>query len=59
MAGLGPGRLFEDRDLQPTTDLRSVVKGVLAQHLGLNSAQLAKVFPDSSAATSMRGLIRA
>jgi uncharacterized protein (DUF1501 family) len=56
--GLGSDRLFEGRDLQPTTDLRSVAKGVLAQHLGLNAAQLAKVFPDSSAATSMHGLIR-
>ncbi|HSU06639.1 MAG TPA: DUF1501 domain-containing protein [Acetobacteraceae bacterium] len=56
--GLGAGKLFEDRDLQPTTDLRSIAKGVLTQHLGLNATQLAKVFPDSGAAPPMQGLIR-
>jgi len=57
--GLGPGRLFEDRDLHPTTDLRSVLKGLLAQHLGIGPAGLAAVFPDSAAAAPMPGLIRA
>src|SRR5271166_1446149 len=47
--GLGSGRLFEDRDLQPTCDLRSVAKGLLAQHLGLGKSALETVFPDSSA----------
>ncbi|HEY2619886.1 MAG TPA: DUF1501 domain-containing protein [Acetobacteraceae bacterium] len=47
--GLGSGRLFEDRDLQPTCDLRSVAKGLLTQHLGLGPSALATVFPDSSA----------
>jgi uncharacterized protein (DUF1501 family) len=28
--GLGPGNLFEDRDLAPTADLRSVAKGILS-----------------------------
>jgi uncharacterized protein (DUF1501 family) len=57
--GLGPGRLFEDRDLQPTTDLRSVLKGLLAQHLGIAPTGLAAVFPDSAAAAPMPGLVRA
>jgi uncharacterized protein (DUF1501 family) len=57
--GLGSGRLLEDRDLQPTRDLRSVAKGLLAQHLGLAAPALARVFPDSDAATPMPGLIRA
>ena len=56
--GLGAGRLFENRDLQPTADLRAVAKGLLAQHLGLEAAGLAKVFPDSEAAAPMRGLVR-
>lgn len=56
--GLGPGRLFEDRDLQPTTDLRSVVKGLLAQHLGIGATGLVTVFPDSAPAAPMPGLIR-
>ncbi len=56
--GLGPGRLLEDRDLQPTTDLRSVAKGLLKQHLGLPEAALARVFPDSTAFPAMPGLVR-
>ncbi len=56
--GLGPGRLLDDRDLQPTQDLRAIAKGLLAQHLGLGAAALAQVFPDSDAASPMRGLIR-
>jgi uncharacterized protein (DUF1501 family) len=50
--------LFENRDLQPTTDLRSVAKGLLAQHIGLDAAALARVFPDSASATAVRGLVR-
>ncbi len=57
--GLGPGRLFENRDLAPTTDLRAIAKGVLVQHLGLAPGALAAVFPDSVAAPPMSGLIRA
>jgi uncharacterized protein (DUF1501 family) len=55
--GLAPGRLLENRDLQPTCDLRSVAKGLLAQHLGLTAAALATVFPDSAAAASMPRLV--
>ena len=57
--GLGAGRLLEDRDLAPTTDLRSVAKGMLAQHLGLNSSALAGVFPASETAQARIGMIRA
>jgi uncharacterized protein (DUF1501 family) len=57
--GLAPAKLFENRDLQPTADLRSVAKGLLAQHLGLNAGALATVFPDSAAMPPMRGLLRA
>jgi uncharacterized protein (DUF1501 family) len=57
--GLSANRLFENRDLQPTVDVRAVAKGVLAQHLGLDAAGLAKVFPDSQSASSMRRLVRA
>jgi len=50
--------LHEGRDLAPTTDLRSVLKGVLADHLGLGERALAQaVFPDSAAAKPMQGLI--
>ncbi len=57
--GLAAGRLFENRDLQPTTDMRAVAKGVLAAHLGLDEAALAGVFPDSAGARPMRGLLAA
>jgi uncharacterized protein (DUF1501 family) len=56
--GLGAGRLFEDRDLMPTADVRSVAKGILASHLGLGSAGLAAAFPGSQGATPMTGLVR-
>lgn len=56
--GLAPGNLYENRDLQPTADLRAVAKGLLRQHFGLDAAALAQVFPDSEAAGPMPGLIR-
>ena len=50
--------LYQGRDLMPTTDLRAVIKGVLADHLGLSERVLAEtVFPDSSAAKPMKGLV--
>jgi uncharacterized protein (DUF1501 family) len=55
--GLSAGRLLENRDLQPTCDLRSVAKGLLAQHLGLRASALDVVFPDSRAVAPIRGLI--
>ncbi len=57
--GLGQDRLFENRDLQPTADLRSVAKGLLAQQFGLSAGALSQVFPDSQAAAPMAGLLRA
>jgi uncharacterized protein (DUF1501 family) len=56
--GLAPSRLFENRDLHPTADVRSVAKGLLAQHLGLDAAALDKVFPGSSLAPPMARLLR-
>jgi uncharacterized protein (DUF1501 family) len=62
--GLGAGQLYEDRDLAPTTDLRSVASGLLAQHLGLTAPALAQVFPGTGGPRTggtggMRGLIMA
>jgi uncharacterized protein (DUF1501 family) len=46
--GLAPSRLYEGRDLLPTTDLRAVLKGLLAEHWGLSPAVLGStVFPGS------------
>ena len=57
--GLSPARLFENRDLRPTTDVRGVAKGVLAAHLGLGPAALARVFPGTPGVPPVRGLVRA
>ncbi len=56
--GLKPADLYEGRDLKPTTDLRAVLKGVLADHLGLPAARLAQTaFPDSAGVAPMPGLV--
>ena len=56
--GLGSRDLFEGRDLMPTTDLRGVLKGVLADHMGFAEAELATtIFPDSAAVRPLTGLV--
>jgi uncharacterized protein (DUF1501 family) len=58
--GLNPRSLLDNRDLLPTLDLRSVFKGVLDEHMRVDANTLAKrVFPDSSGARPLQGLIRA
>jgi uncharacterized protein (DUF1501 family) len=58
--GLAASALLENRDLRPTLDPRSVFKGVLDEHLHIDANTLAtRVFPDSSNARPLRGLIRA
>jgi len=57
--GLAKGDLYEGRDLYPTTDLRSVFKSVLADHLVIPAAYIEReVFPDSAAAKQIDNLIR-
>jgi uncharacterized protein (DUF1501 family) len=56
--GLKPANLYQDRDLQPTTDLRAVLKGVLRDHLRADEKALAQtVFPGSEAVKPMAGLV--
>lgn len=56
--GLAANKLYEGRDLRPTTDLRAVMKGVLRDHLRVSDGALATaVFPDSAAARPTRGLV--
>lgn len=57
--GLGAEKLLDTRDLQPTTDLRAIAKGLLAQHLGLSTAALTIVFPGTERLQADRKLIRA
>jgi len=57
--GLASHQLYQGRDLQPTLDLRSVCKGVLATHMGVDQSLLeTKVFADSSNAKPLGGLVR-
>ena len=57
--GLRSSDLYEGRDLMPTTDARSLFKGILADHLEVPDALLERsVFPDSAGAPPMRDLIR-
>jgi uncharacterized protein (DUF1501 family) len=56
--GLSSSQLFQNRDLAPTLDIRAVAKGALAQHLGLDAAALARVFPGSANIAPLNGIIR-
>ena len=57
--GLTARALYQGRDLAPTLDVRSVLKGVLAEHLAVPPRALEQqVFPESSAASPLRGLMR-
>jgi uncharacterized protein (DUF1501 family) len=57
--GLSSRALYQGRDLMPTQDLRSVVKGVMEEHLLIPARALdTTVFPDSSAAKVLSGLVR-
>jgi uncharacterized protein (DUF1501 family) len=58
--GLSPRKLYENRDLRPTLDLRAVMKGLLADHLDIPERALdSSVFPGSTAARPFKGLLRA
>ncbi|MBX3504024.1 MAG: DUF1501 domain-containing protein [Parvibaculum sp.] len=58
--GLDSKGLYEDRDLYPSIDLRSVFKSVLHDHMKIASRSLeSHVFPDSPDARRMADLIRA
>ncbi|MGC1301262.1 MAG: DUF1501 domain-containing protein [Caulobacteraceae bacterium] len=55
---LDQARLFENRDLAPTLDVRQLFKGVLIEHLGVDGRGLETVvFPRSGDAKALRGLI--
>ena len=58
--GLARTALLDGRDLRPTLDLRSIFKGVLDEHMHVDAKTLAnRIFPDSSGARPLRGLMRA
>ncbi|HXW20365.1 MAG TPA: DUF1501 domain-containing protein, partial [Roseiarcus sp.] len=56
--GLKPADLYEGRDLRPTTDLRAVLKGLLADQFHMSPAILARtVFPETAGLKPMSGLV--
>jgi len=56
--GLKSADLYENRDLKPTTDIRAVLKGLLADQFGLSADVLARtVFPDTLGVKPMSGLV--
>ena len=58
--GLARTALLDNRDLRPTLDLRSVFKAVLDEHMHVEARALAtRIFPDSSGARPLKGLVRA
>jgi uncharacterized protein (DUF1501 family) len=55
---LADGKLFENRDLAPTLEVRSVFKGLLRDHMGVDQAKLdTVVFPDSARVGAVSGLV--
>jgi uncharacterized protein (DUF1501 family) len=58
--GLSARALYQQRDLAPTLDARSLLKGVLHEHLGVPERELdTSVFPESASARPLRDLFRA
>jgi uncharacterized protein (DUF1501 family) len=56
--GLKIAQLQDGRDLKPTTDVRGVLKGLLADQFGLSPAVLGStIFPDSAGVQPMTGLV--
>jgi uncharacterized protein (DUF1501 family) len=56
--GLAPSQLYEQSDLRATTDLRSVFKGILRDHIGVSADVLGTtIFPDSATVPPLGGLV--
>ncbi|WP_294323294.1 DUF1501 domain-containing protein [uncultured Sphingomonas sp.] len=56
----GLTKLYEDRDLTPTTDLDALIAGAVAGHFGIDPARtMATLFPGSVGRRPVAGLIRA
>lgn len=58
--GLRQDKLYQGRDLAPTTDMRALLKGMLSAHFGLSARDLdGAVFPDARDIGALPELIRA
>ncbi|HQT87067.1 MAG TPA: DUF1501 domain-containing protein [Acidiphilium sp.] len=56
--GLKNHQLFQNRDLAPTTDIRSLAKGAILAQFPLPPSALARIFPSSTDAAPMTNLLR-
>ncbi len=57
--GLADRDLYAGRDLEPTTDIRGLFKGLLIDHLGVSPSRVeSEVFPDSGAVQPLENLVR-
>ena len=57
--GLQSGDLYENRDLYPTSDLRSLFKTLLVGHIEIAPSYVEdRVFPDSQKARAIPGILR-
>jgi uncharacterized protein (DUF1501 family) len=55
---LQSAKLFENRDLAPTLDMRGLFKGVLAEHLGVDRRALdTSIFPDTAGIAPAMNLV--
>jgi uncharacterized protein (DUF1501 family) len=63
VAGTWPGlkdtQLFENRDLAPTGDVRSLAIALLVHHLGVPASAVPTVFPGSGGVVAIGGILRA
>jgi uncharacterized protein (DUF1501 family) len=58
--GLATAQLYEERDLRPTTDIRTAFKSVMIEHLMIDAAFVeAKIFPGTPDIKRLDGLIAA
>ncbi|MGY3572598.1 DUF1501 domain-containing protein [Vibrio paucivorans] len=55
--GLSESQLYQGRDLAPTADMQTVIKGVLRDHLGVSESKLDSIFPENDE-KGMAGLIK-
>ncbi len=56
--GLAKDKQFKNRDLNPTTDMRSIAKAILSEHLGFAEKDTDGVFPDSADVQPLEGIIK-
>lgn len=56
--GLRPSDLYQERDLFPTMDVRSVFKAILLEHLQIKESAVDKIFPNSQKIMPYSGIVK-